>query len=69
MVEEKGGERPCWCVTADKIKADGFNLDIFNSRKPRVEEFTPQQLTASLLTKEQRIVELLNEIRKNIGAS
>jgi len=58
-----------WRVTVDRIRSDGFNLDIFNPRKPQVEEFTPEQLAASLLTKEQRIVELLTEIQKNIGAA
>jgi type I restriction enzyme M protein len=58
-----------WRVTADQVRADSCNLDIFNPRRPRVEEFTPKQLTASLLTKEQRIVELLNEIQQSLGAA
>jgi len=58
-----------WRVDPAKVRADGFNLDILNPRRPRgVEELTPAQLLESLLAKEQRVVELLNQIREGVAA-
>lgn len=58
-----------WRVDPATIRADGFNLDILNPRRPRgVEDLTPAQLVDSLLAKEQRVVELLNQIRQGVEA-
>ena len=58
-----------WRVSSDLIKAEGFNLDILNPRRPRgVEELSPSQLTDSILAKEIRVVELLTEIKQAIEA-
>ena len=57
-----------WRVDSSKVRADGCNLDILNPRRPRgVDELTPSQLVESLLAKEERVVELLNEIRQGVG--
>jgi type I restriction enzyme M protein len=58
-----------WRIDPQKVKSEGFNLDLLNPRRPRgVEELTPAQLADSLLAKEQRVVELLNQIKQSIGA-
>ena len=58
-----------WRVEVSKIRSDGFNLDILNPRRPRgVEELTPVQLTESLLAKERRVLQLLEQIRQSVGA-
>ena len=67
--KKRGENDRAWRIDPSKVKSDGFNLDILNPRRPRgVEELTPAQLTESLLAKEQRVVELLNQIRQSIGA-
>lgn len=58
-----------WRIEAATIRSDGFNLDRLNPRRPRgAEELTPAQLTDSLLAKEHRVLELLNQIKQSIGA-
>jgi type I restriction enzyme M protein len=52
-----------WKVSADEIIGNGYNLDRRNpSALEAVEHFSPTVLTKSILEKESKIAELLNEI-------
>ena len=53
-----------WKVSAKDILANGCNLDIKNpSGKQDLEHLPPEQLVESILKKEQRIIEIMNEIK------
>ena len=53
-----------WKVPAADILANGCNLDIKNpSGKQDLEHMPPEQLADSILLKEQRIAELMAEIK------
>lgn len=53
-----------WRVPAATIAANGYNLDIKNpSAKQDLEHLPPAQLADSILRKEQRIAELMEEIK------
>jgi type I restriction enzyme M protein len=53
-----------WKVSAKKIIESGYNLDIKNPNfKAYLAHLPPEQLTESILKKEQRIAEIMNEIR------
>ena len=61
---------------ADVLKADAdgsvvsVNLDVKNPRgAPDLEHLPPEQLVADILTKEQRIVEIVGEIKAVLGRS
>jgi len=63
---EENGQ--AWRVDPAGVRADRFNLDILNPRRPRgVEQLTPAQLVESILLREQRVVELLKQIRQGVG--
>lgn len=54
-----------WKVPAAKVIESGYNLDIKNPNgKPDLEHLPPEQLTESILKKEQRIAELMVEIKQ-----
>lgn len=52
-----------WCVPADVVKTNGFNLDLKNPSAPaRLEHLPPKELLENVLTKERRIGQLVEEI-------
>ncbi|MFZ3058407.1 MAG: class I SAM-dependent DNA methyltransferase [Candidatus Methanoperedens sp.] len=54
-----------WKVSAAKVVESGYNLDIKNPNgKPDLEHLPPEQLTESILKKEQRIAEIMAEIKQ-----
>ncbi len=59
-----------WRVPAREILANGCNLDLKNPRaKQDLEHLPPEQLAASIVEKERRIAELMEEIRVELGAA
>jgi type I restriction enzyme M protein len=57
------GERS-WKVPVEQIAGNGYNLDIKNPNgKKDLEELPPEDLVASILAKEVRIVQILDEIK------
>ncbi len=58
-----------WKVSAAKVIENGFNLDIKNPNgKADLEHLPPEQLTESILKKEQRIAEIMAEIKQVLAA-
>src|SRR5262249_29872653 len=54
-----------WKVSAAEILANGCNLDRKNpSAKEDIKHLPPEQLVASIIQKEQRIAEIMGNIRK-----
>ncbi len=54
-----------WRVPASQLKADGYNLDIKNpNAQTNLEHMLPDQVADDILRKEQRIMELMAEIKK-----
>jgi type I restriction enzyme M protein len=57
------GER-AWRVAAEQIAGNGYNLDIKNPNgKKDLEQLPPEELVESILAKEERIVEIMDEIK------
>jgi len=57
-----------WRVSAADIAANDYNLDVKNPNEGVVEDLRePGEIVASILEKEQRIVELMREIQAEIG--
>ena len=57
-----------WKVSVEDILAHDCNLDIKNPRgKQDFEHLPPEQLVADILTKEQRIAEIMLEMKKMLG--
>jgi len=58
------GER-AWKVAAEEILANGCNLDIKNPHsKEELKHLPPEELVESILKKERRIAEIMDEIRQ-----
>ena len=56
-------------VPAERIIANGFNLDIKNpNAKEDFEHLPPEKLAADILQKEQRIIEIMADIQKTLHA-
>lgn len=56
-----------WKISAQQIQAANFNLDLLNPSRPSgAETLAPGELLDSLLSKEQRVVALLEEVKKLI---
>ena len=54
-----------WKVPAAEILANGYNLDRKNPRgKEDITHLPPEQLVASIMTKERRILEIMDEIKR-----
>ncbi len=54
-----------WRMPAEQIANNGYNLDIKNPRaKADLEHMPPDQLAESIIQKERRILELMDEIRQ-----
>jgi type I restriction enzyme M protein len=62
----KREEKECaWKVPAAELLANGCNLDRKNpSAKEDITHLPPDQLAASILQKEQRIAEIMGNVRK-----
>jgi type I restriction enzyme M protein len=59
-----------WNVSAEELLANGCNLDRKNPRASQdLEHQPPEALVASILERERRIVELLEEIRAELKAT
>jgi type I restriction enzyme M protein len=57
------GERS-WRVPAEQIAGNGYNLDIKNPNgKKDLEQLPPEELVESILVKEERIMEIMDEIK------
>ncbi len=57
-----------WKVSAKDLLANNCNLDIKNPRnKQDLEHLPPEQLVDSILKKEQRIIEIMGEIKQMLG--
>lgn len=61
--DRKENERT-WRVPAAEIAGNGYNLDIKNPNgKKDLEQLPPEELVESILTKEERIMEIMDEIK------
>jgi type I restriction enzyme M protein len=57
-----------WLVPAKKIVEDNYNLDLKNpNRKDDYAHQPPEQLVEDILAKENRIIELLNEVKRLVN--
>ncbi|RCV63917.1 type I restriction enzyme M protein [Methanophagales archaeon] len=57
-----------WKVSADDVWKNNYNLDIKNPNRAKAEEFrAPEEIVASVVEKEKRIFELLEEIQEQIS--
>jgi type I restriction enzyme M protein len=57
-----------WRVPLDVFKSNGYNFDLKNPRAPaRLEHLPPGELVQSILAKEARITELIEEVAKLLG--
>jgi type I restriction enzyme M protein len=58
-----------WHVPVERIKENGYNLDLKNPNTPAdLEHLPPEQLAANILQKEQRIAEIMREIMAALEA-
>ncbi len=67
--DRKGREETpqAWRVTAEEIKARGYNLDIKNPHAAEdLEHLPPERLVEDILAKEQRIIAIMEEIRQSL---
>ncbi|MHA1409798.1 MAG: N-6 DNA methylase [Candidatus Odinarchaeia archaeon] len=56
-----------WKVSVDNIVENNYNLDVKNPNKEKEEDLrTPEEIVASVIEKEERISELMNEIKSEI---
>ena len=57
-----------WIVPAEEIVANGYDLTARNPRQAETaERRSPEELVASVLTKEERLTELLGELQELLG--
>jgi type I restriction enzyme M protein len=57
------GER-AWKVSVDEVVKNNYNLDIKNPNgKKDLEQLPPEELVDSILAKEERIVQIMSEIK------
>jgi type I restriction enzyme M protein len=57
-----------WRVPIEKIEDNNYNLDLKNpNRKDDFAHLPPEQLVEDILAKERRIIELLGEIKEELG--
>ena len=59
-----------WKVGIEELQANGYNLDMKNPNgQNELIHLPPEQLVESILEKEQKIVEIMSEIKKMLGES
>lgn len=57
-----------WKVSADDVAENNYNLDNKNPNKAKAEEFrAPEEIAASIIEKEKRIFELMEQIRDYVN--
>lgn len=62
--ERAEGER-AWRIAAEQIATNGYNLDIKNPNgKKDLEQLPPEELVESILAKEERIMQIMGEIKE-----
>lgn len=60
----RGDNEHAWKASADDVAENNYNLDIKNPNKAKSEEFrVPEEIAASVIEKEKRIFELMEEIQ------
>lgn len=65
--DRKENER-AWRIVAGEIARNGYNLDIKNPNgKKDLEQLPPEELVESILVKEERIMEIMDEIKWLLG--
>jgi type I restriction enzyme M protein len=65
--DRKENER-AWCVPARQIIENGYNLDLKNPSAPDdLEHRSPEELVESIIEKERRILEIMEEIKGMLG--
>ena len=63
LKDRREGER-AWRVPAEQIAGNGYNLDIKNPNgKKDLEQLPPEELVESILAKEERIMQIMDEIK------
>lgn len=56
-----------WKVTAEEVAKNKYNLDIKNPNKAKAEEYrSPEEIVASIIEKENKISDLMQEIQSEI---
>ena len=67
--DRKENER-AWRIAAEEIARNGYNLDIKNPNgKEDFEHLPPERLVEDIVLKEQRILEIMGEIRQVLAGS
>jgi len=62
--------KQAWCVPAERIVENGYNLDLKNPNVlDDLEHLPPEQLVESIIEKEQRILEIMEELRGMLGGA
>jgi type I restriction enzyme M protein len=64
-VEGSGRRRKAWKVPAEQIAKNNYNLDIKNpNSRHDLEKLPPDELVQSIVSKEEKIVRIINEIKQ-----
>lgn len=65
---EREEHERAWRVSAEEVLANGCNLDLKNPHnKEMLEHLPPEELAESILEKERRIAEIVDEIRQTLS--
>lgn len=57
--------RHAWRISVDHVRGNGYNLDLRNPNEPdSLEGRSPEELVASILDKERRIIALMEELQR-----
>lgn len=65
--QDREENEQAWCVPAEDIAKNNFNLDLKNPNTVEAEELrSPEEIVKSILQKQQRILDLLKEINTEI---
>jgi type I restriction enzyme M protein len=66
--KNRGENDRAWRVPVEQIAVKGYNLDLKNpSAKDDLEHMPPEQLADDILKKEQRITEIMAEIKQTLA--
>lgn len=67
---EREENEHAWKVSAEEVLASGCNLDVKNPHsKEELEHLPPEELAESILQKERRIMEIMEEIQQTLARS
>ncbi|GCF09606.1 class I SAM-dependent DNA methyltransferase [Dictyobacter arantiisoli] len=68
--EKRVENEHAWKVNVEELIANGYNLDMKNPNgQKELVHLPPEQLVESILEKEQRIVDIMGEIKRMLGES